>query len=160
MDKYIFKMYHYSFMNVTIHIHECIWYIFTYASMHIFHEYIDTHTLKNVSFINRKIMWNVSILNVSVLPKPLLTLTASAVWRYFVNQYHPKCVWHCWCWMVGLAPKWVRLDPNGTNPGLFQIRFQYIWLDGSSSQMYWNLFWKSPRFVPFETNLINFRLKS
>ena len=39
------------------------------------------------------------------------------------------------CWsqqntgMVGLAPKWVRLAPNGTNPGLFQIRFQYIWLD-------------------------------
>ena len=29
--------------------------------------------------------------------------------------------------MVGLAPKWVRLAPNGTNPGLFQIRFQYIW---------------------------------
>ena len=26
--------------------------------------------------------------------------------------------------MVGLAPKWVRLAPNGTNPGLFQIRFQ------------------------------------
>ena len=29
--------------------------------------------------------------------------------------------------MVGLAPKWVRLAPNGTNPGLFQIRFQCIW---------------------------------
>ena len=27
-------------------------------------------------------------------------------------------------WMVGLAQKWVRLAPNGTNPGLFQIRFQ------------------------------------
>ena len=24
------------------------------------------------------------------------------------------------------APKWVRLAPNGTNPRLFQIRFQYI----------------------------------
>ena len=31
--------------------------------------------------------------------------------------------------MVDLAQKWVRLAPNGTNPGLFQIRFQYIWLD-------------------------------
>ena len=30
-------------------------------------------------------------------------------------------------WMVGLAPKWVRLAPNGTNSGLFQIRFQCIW---------------------------------
>ena len=29
--------------------------------------------------------------------------------------------------MVGLALKWVRLAPNGTNPGLFQIRFQCIW---------------------------------
>ena len=24
------------------------------------------------------------------------------------------------------GPKWARLTPNGTNPGLFQIRFQYI----------------------------------
>ena len=28
--------------------------------------------------------------------------------------------------MVGLAPKWIRLAPNGTNPGLFNIRFQWI----------------------------------
>ena len=28
--------------------------------------------------------------------------------------------------MLGLAPKWFRLAPNGTNPWLFQIRFQYI----------------------------------
>ena len=25
--------------------------------------------------------------------------------------------------MVGLVPKWVRLAPNETNSGLFQIRF-------------------------------------
>ena len=29
--------------------------------------------------------------------------------------------------MVGLTPKWFRLAPNGTNPGLFQIRFLCIW---------------------------------
>ena len=29
--------------------------------------------------------------------------------------------------MVGLAPNWVRLAPNGTNPGLCQISFQCIW---------------------------------
>ena len=29
--------------------------------------------------------------------------------------------------MVDFAPKWVRLASNGTNPGLFQIRFQCIW---------------------------------
>ena len=33
--------------------------------------------------------------------------------------------------MVGLAPKWVRLAPNETNPGLFQIRFQCIWRGGA-----------------------------
>ena len=27
-----------------------------------------------------------------------------------------------------LAPKWVRLDPNGTNQGIFQIRFSTFWL--------------------------------
>ena len=26
-----------------------------------------------------------------------------------------------------LAPKWVRLAPNGTNPGIFQIRFSTFW---------------------------------
>ena len=29
--------------------------------------------------------------------------------------------------MVGLPPKWVRLAPNGTILGLFQIIFQCIW---------------------------------
>ena len=28
--------------------------------------------------------------------------------------------------MSSLAPKWVRMGPDGTNPGLFQIRFQHI----------------------------------
>ena len=28
--------------------------------------------------------------------------------------------------MLNLAPKGLRLAPSGTNPGLFQIRFQYI----------------------------------
>ena len=28
--------------------------------------------------------------------------------------------------MGGVAPKWVRLAPNGINPVLFQIKFQYI----------------------------------
>jgi len=28
--------------------------------------------------------------------------------------------------MSGLAPKWVRIAPSGTNLGLFQIRIQYI----------------------------------
>ena len=44
--------------------------------------------------------------------------------------------------MVGLAPNWVILVPNGTNPGLFQIRFQCIWRGGG--------------FVPFGANLTHF----
>ena len=43
--------------------------------------------------------------------------------------------------MVGLASKWVRLAPNGTNPGLFQIRFQCIWR-GTLNAL--NLIWKAP----------------
>ena len=54
----------------------------------------------------------------------------------------------------GLAPKWVRFDQNRTNPGLFQIRFQYILARGA--KMYWNLIWKSPGFVPFRSNLTQF----
>ena len=37
----------------------------------------------------------------------------------------------------GLAPKWVRLAPNGTNPGLFQIRFQCIWRPRARSRLLW-----------------------
>ena len=50
--------------------------------------------------------------------------------RFIINVlflklfFLPVC---CLSGMVGLAPKWVRLAPNGTNPGLFQIRFQCIW---------------------------------
>ena len=41
---------------------------------------------------------------------------------FFVNR---KCCTQSG--MVGLASKRVRLDPNWTNPGLFQIRFRCIW---------------------------------
>ena len=45
-------------------------------------------------------------------------------------------VWHFWTGMVGLAPKWVRLAPNWTNPGIFQISFSLFWLTE---------IWKNPR---------------
>ena len=48
--------------------------------------------------------------------------------------------------MVDLAPKWVRLAPNGTNPGLFQIRFQCIWRPAPNA-LKSDL--KSPGFVQF-----------
>ena len=40
---------------------------------------------------------------------------------------------------------WSKFDqyfPNGTNSGLFQIRFQYIFAQWA--KMYWNLIWKVP----------------
>ena len=40
--------------------------------------------------------------------------------------------------MVVLAPKWVRLAQNGTNPGLFQIRFQCIWRPGAKCTEIWS----------------------
>ena len=54
--------------------------------------------------------------------------------------------------------RWVRWIPNGTNPGLFQIRSQYIL--AQRAKMYWNLIWKSPGFVPFGANLTHFGSKS
>ena len=60
--------------------------------------------------------------------------------------------------MVGLAPKWVILAPNGTNPGLFQIRFQYTWLielaDGEGeSRVVCQICARQRLPVPFKTHL-------
>ena len=55
--------------------------------------------------------------------------------------------------MVGLALKWVRLAPTETNPGLFQVRFQY-----NLARRY--LIWKSLGFVPFRADLTHFWAKS
>ena len=57
--------------------------------------------------------------------------------------------------MVGLASKWVRLAPNGTNLGPFKISFSIFWLaeSVSASQNVLKLILKSPIFVPFESNL-------
>ena len=46
-------------------------------------------------------------------------------------------------WVLDLGPKLVKLAQNGTIPGLFQIRFQYI----LARKL------KSPGFVPFWDNL-------
>ena len=44
-----------------------------------------------------------------------------------------------------LGTNWVTLALNGTNLGLFQIRFQNIL--ALRAKMFWNLIWKSPKFV-------------
>ena len=64
-----------------------------------------------------------------------------------------------------LDSKWVRLAPNGTNPGIFQIRFSTFWLGDTKMGQIWDISrmynlsvnlskWskmvlKSPRFVLF-----------
>ena len=62
-----------------------------------------------------------------------------------------------WAEWPDLGPKWVRLGPNGTNPGFFQIRFQYILAQCQNVQ---NLMGESPGFVPFGPNLTHFGSKS
>ena len=42
--------------------------------------------------------------------------------------------------VVGLAPKWVRLVLKGTNPGLFQIRFQ-IWSENAQDLSHLGPIW-------------------
>ena len=51
----------------------------------------------------------------------------------------------------------VRLAPNGTNPGLFQIRFQYIWLDRVKCTENW--FEKVPDLSNLRFNLTHFGAK-
>ena len=58
---------------------------------------------------------------------------------------------------TGLAkfgPSCSDWPPNGTNPGVFQIRFKYIL--AHRAKMYWNLIWKIPGFVPFGTNMTHY----
>ena len=55
---------------------------------------------------------------------------------------------------VKFGSKVGRIVPNGTNPVLFQIRFQYILTQWS--KMYWNLIWESPEFVLFGVKLTHF----
>ena len=51
---------------------------------------------------------------------------------------------------VWRAQNWVSLALDGTNPGLFKIRFLYIL--ARRAKMYWNLIWKSFGLVPFGAN--------
>ena len=49
--------------------------------------------------------------------------------------------------MSNLGPAWVKLAPDGTNPGNVQVRFQYILA-------------RCPGFIPFEAKLILFGAES
>ena len=58
--------------------------------------------------------WTVSVITVDIRPVAMLR---SACLKY-LSRHHISA--------QRLAPKWVRLAPNRTNPGLFRIRFHYI----------------------------------
>ena len=48
-------------------------------------------------------------------------------WKSVFNDEYNSRINNVLAGLVGLAPKWGRLAPKWTNPGLFQIRFQCIW---------------------------------
>ena len=56
--------------------------------------------------------------------------------------------------MVGLATWWVKLAPNGTNPGLFQIRFQCIWRPRAKCTEIWSE--KAPDLSRLGANLTHY----
>ena len=58
--------------------------------------------------------------------------------------------------MVGLAPKWVRLATNGTNPGFF---FRSDFSVVRSPNALKHDLKKNPGFVPFGANLTHFGAK-
>ena len=82
--------------------------------------------------------------------------TMMSIPHYPAHSASQGCMYELTPGMVGLAPKWVRLAPNGTNPGLFQIRFQCIWR-GAPKALKSDL--KKPGFVPFGANLTHFGAK-
>ena len=93
----------------------------------------------------------------------LLRLSVSISWRYhsfqqlswYLNEINWLKHWKANS-QADLTTHGCRVWlQSGSDLGLFQIRFQYIlarW-----AKMYWNLVWKSPRFVPFWISLAYFR---
>ena len=65
----------------------------------------------------------------------MITWKADTVDMYFL--FNDVCRLHC-IDNVRFGFKVCQIAPNWTNPGLFQIRFQYI-----LAKMHWNLIWKS-----------------
>jgi len=56
-----------------------------------------------------------------------------------------------------LGPKWVRLALNGEKIRIFADQISKHF--GLVRQMYWNLIWKNPEFVPFGANVTQIWLK-
>ena len=65
----------------------------------------------------------------------------------YIASICPPLLARVYCRGVRFGPKVVILALNGTKSGLILIKFQYIL--AIVRKMYWNLIWKSPRFVLF-----------
>ena len=63
------------------------------------------------------------------IPSPMLPLCVH-VWIYQLCLVE-------W-WVSDMVPNWVRLALNGTNPWIFQIRFQSIWLTEPKCTEIWS----------------------
>ena len=69
---------------------------------------------------------------------------------YLIIPGESRSCSRCFPGLLDTGPKWLRSAPNGTNPGLFQIRFQYIWLIWAKCTEIWSeKVHLVPGFVPF-----------
>ena len=99
--------------------------LFSSHNTHNLHNLLCGSTYRKSGKIN--VQKNLSI------SRYLVSLTSCSDCCPHTNQSHENMVTCNRCCsqnlsgMVGLAPKWVKLATNGTNPGLFQIWFQCIW---------------------------------
>ena len=90
---------------------------------------------------------------------PLLGNNNSSNLTWHMARYLNRTVYYCpdnfkYNIMSDLNRIRARLVQIWTTPGLFHIRFQYIW--PLPAKMYWNMIWKCPEFVPFGVNLTHF----
>ena len=70
-----------------------------------------------------------------------------------ITSSRDSALYHVLSGISDLGPKWLRLSPNGTNPGLFHIRLQYSL--ARRAKMRWNMIWKSLRYQ-FRANRTHF----
>ena len=57
------------------------------------------------------------------------------MWDTYYKHYNNR---HTKAKLSDFGPKWIWLAPNGTNPGLFQIRFQCIWRPRAKCTEIWS----------------------
>ena len=112
------------------------------------------HTYVYVLLFKAMFKFIFDLLNYGICVTPV---SSYKMMNFFTRTPHSKYLWCCWCRVLtsgyrlghigtGMSGLTLRLASNGTNPGLFQIIFQYIL--AHRAKMYWNLIWRSPGFCP------------